>query len=150
MSGTGKRIIEFSRTIGAGSRLSIVGHLQKPFGYRIGKVLDQHAESATVEAARQDGRIVLRKEEIRRAIVRDEFVLHYQPQIEIATGQVIGLEALVRWQHPDRGLIFLTASLPHGEDRLIDELGWLAVNRGMSEVAQFCQRLRDSPHVVGE
>ena len=41
--------------------------------------------------------------ELRLAIARDEFILHYQPQIELATGALIGYEALVRWQHPQRG-----------------------------------------------
>ena len=43
--------------------------------------------------------------EMRRAIVRSEFVLHYQPQVEPGTGRVDAVEALVRWRHPERGLL---------------------------------------------
>jgi diguanylate cyclase (GGDEF)-like protein len=43
--------------------------------------------------------------ELRQAIQHDELVLHYQPKVALRTGEVIGVEALVRWQHPTRGLL---------------------------------------------
>jgi EAL domain-containing protein (putative c-di-GMP-specific phosphodiesterase class I) len=42
---------------------------------------------------------------LRRALERSEFVLHYQPRISLATGQIVGAEALIRWQHPERGMV---------------------------------------------
>lgn len=43
--------------------------------------------------------------QLRIALKHDQFVLHYQPQVDISSGRIIGVEALVRWQHPTRGLI---------------------------------------------
>ena len=53
--------------------------------------------------------------DLRRAIAEDELVLHYQPKVDVATRQVVGVEALVRWQHPERGLLMPAEFIPPAE-----------------------------------
>ncbi|MGQ3684578.1 MAG: diguanylate cyclase domain-containing protein [Candidatus Loosdrechtia sp.] len=63
---------------------------------------------------------------LRRALERKEFVVYYQPQVNLDTGKMTGMEALVRWQHPDEGIIFPSEFLALAEDTrqiiFIDEL----------------------------
>jgi diguanylate cyclase (GGDEF)-like protein len=53
--------------------------------------------------------------DLRLAVDRNEFILHYQPQIDLATGRIIGVEALLRWLHPQRGLV-LPGSFIHAAE----------------------------------
>ena len=63
-------------------------------------------------------------EQIRLALTREEFRLHYQPKVNLRTGQVIGVEALIRWQHPERGLLLPGTFLPAiADDPVSVELG---------------------------
>lgn len=63
--------------------------------------------------------------ELRHAVEREEFVVFYQPQIDLRGGEIVSVEALVRWQHPRRGLLrpeeFMQAALDTGLIRAIDE-----------------------------
>ncbi len=61
------------------------------------------------------GRLTL-VSELRRALARRELVLHYQPKAALQTGEVTSVEALVRWAHPDRGLVFPDAFIPVTEE----------------------------------
>ena len=139
LSGVGKRVMESAGQLAQVLGLSIVGHLQKPFqAGELKEVLQTFPRRSSSMVVNMSHQFAIQKEDLKNAIEHDEFVVYYQPQIDIASGSVIGVEALVRWQHPKRGLIFPDRFVGRMEKfGLIDELGWIIANRGMSEVGQF-------------
>ncbi|TVQ72754.1 MAG: EAL domain-containing protein [Oceanospirillales bacterium] len=74
-------------------------------------------------------------EHIRLALFRDEFVLHYQPKVNMRTGQIIGAEALIRWQHPEKGLLPPAAFLPFiEENRLVIDIGEWVIDTALNQI----------------
>ncbi|MDY7575528.1 EAL domain-containing protein [Actimicrobium sp. CCI2.3] len=74
-------------------------------------------------------------ERIQRAIIHREFVLYYQPKVNMRTGVVIGAEALIRWQHPEKGLLLPAEFLPLIEDHpLIVELGDWVIDNALMQI----------------
>ena len=74
-------------------------------------------------------------ERIRQGMVDDEFVLHYQPKVNMLTGAVIGAEALIRWQHPDTGLMAPGLFLPSIESHpLAIELGEWVIDSALIQL----------------
>jgi diguanylate cyclase (GGDEF)-like protein len=67
------------------------------------------------------------EQDLARAVAQGQLVLHFQPVIALATGRLAGLEALVRWQHPTRGLLMPDQFLPHAEESgaIVDIGAWV-------------------------
>ncbi|TXT36098.1 MAG: diguanylate cyclase/phosphodiesterase with PAS/PAC sensor(s) [Comamonadaceae bacterium] len=77
-------------------------------------------------------------ERIRQALEAGEFVLYYQPKINMQTGQLIGAEALIRWQHPERGLLAPGQFLPTIENHsLAVDLGEWVINQALGQMQDW-------------
>ncbi|WEJ72073.1 bifunctional diguanylate cyclase/phosphodiesterase [Pseudomonas sp. PSE14] len=73
--------------------------------------------------------------ELRRALRRDELELHYQPRLDLKDGHIVGLEALVRWRHPERGLLMPGDFVPLAEESgLIVPLGYWVISRALRDM----------------
>jgi diguanylate cyclase (GGDEF)-like protein/PAS domain S-box-containing protein len=80
--------------------------------------------------------------DLHRAIERDEFALLFQPIVELRTGRLAGFEALVRWDHPERGIISPADFIDLAEDTgLIVAIGELVMDRAMQQLAAWKHRL---------
>ena len=79
-----------------------------------------------------------RLEAIRSALDNHQFVLHYQPKVNMKTGKVIGFEALIRWQHPQRGLLTPIEFLPVIENNPVNiEMGEWVINAALAQISQW-------------
>ncbi|MES3006482.1 MAG: EAL domain-containing response regulator [Pseudomonadota bacterium] len=141
-SGVGSRVLDAASRSAAEHDLNIVGILSKPFKPSMLQSLlnvspaarrtadDEHGSLGLAES--QDARAV-HEAELQRAIEEDELFLVYQPKIDCLTNTPVGFEALVRWQHPQRGLIMPNDFIPMAESSgLIDPLTDKVVQKSLS------------------
>ena len=127
-SGMGSRVLEAAQRSALEHGLSILGVISKPISKEALHLLvgdgsecdqlpwieEQSAYGEVFEITRQD---------LQNALDRHEFILAYQPKIECRSGLTVGFEALVRWKHPDRGIVMPNDFIPLAENAgLIDPL----------------------------
>jgi diguanylate cyclase (GGDEF)-like protein len=95
-------------------------------------------EASMQEAAIERARV---ESELRVALQRQEFVLHYEPLVEAASGRIVGCEALIRWRHPERGMVSPGVFIPVAEETgLISPIGSWVLREACR---QFMQWQRD-------
>lgn len=96
-----------------------------------------HARAVRRMQIESDLRIALREKQI---------YVHYQPQVSLVTGQVVGVEALARWQHPEYGMVSPAEFIPIAEDsRLISELGRQVLQSACLQLAEWSAALPKRP-----
>jgi EAL domain-containing protein (putative c-di-GMP-specific phosphodiesterase class I)/ActR/RegA family two-component response regulator len=104
VSGADHKILKAAQELGKHRGLGVAGILHKPFGLDQVRSALTHVAQVTSPRSRRPAPIVPRSE-LEHGIANEQLVLHYQPQLNLHTCQLEGAEALVRWQHPERGLL---------------------------------------------
>ena len=122
VSGEDERILQSVEKLVRAHKITVLGHLSKPVTpERLSKLIELCAppHKDTLKAAKK----VYGQTELGAAIANGELVNHYQPKVAVATGEVVGLETLVRWRHPKDGLVYPDQFIGMAEQYgLIDDL----------------------------
>ncbi len=144
ISGHDIGVLHAAEKLGRAQKLEILDSLAKPVSLGLFRsILEKYAGNDTSED-QSESRAAIRKPgaaQLRQAIHDGQLVLHYQPQVEMKTGTLAGVEALVRWQHPDQGLIYPGGFIPLAEQKgLMGELSHWVVG----EVVRQEQLWRES------
>ena len=140
VSGENERMLQTAESLVRAHRVNLLGRLHKPVTRAaLGALLNAwvpHAPGKPLATKR-----VYAADELRAAITRGELVNHYQPKVAVATGQVTGVEALVRWRHPVDGMVFPDQFIGVAEEHgLIDDLTSVVLRDALAQTRRWRDR----------
>ena len=133
VSGEDQRVLQTAQKMVQEHGIPLLGRLGKPVAPEaLEEILDKWV------LPEQGGLKIYGADEVRNAIAAGELVNHYQPKVEVATGQVAGMETLVRWNHPQDGVIspaqFIGVAETHG---LMGSLTATVLDNALSEACAW-------------
>ena len=137
VSGEDVRILETAERLAGAHGLRVLGHLTKPVALQALEELLERWKSRALPRPVQHKKIY-GTQEVRRAIEQGELLNYYQPKVELATGALRGVEALVRWLHPEDGLVFPDQFIGVAEEHgLIDALTRVVLSQALSQAQRW-------------
>ena len=139
VSGEDERTLQSMRRLVQAHHIEVLGCLQKPVTPANLEVM-MEAWRMPAPAPRTMAEKTYYEEELRQAIKMKQLVNHYQPKVALSTGKVVGVEALVRWQHPTDGLVYPDQFIGIAEAYgLIDDLTYLVLKQALHDMATWKQ-----------
>ncbi|MBI1273379.1 MAG: EAL domain-containing protein [Alphaproteobacteria bacterium] len=130
MSGSDSRVLNSARRLGSAHGLDVFGVFEKP--------IDIGTLRGALDQLAQGGDQGMNAADIAQAISSGQIVMYYQPIVEIATRKVFGFEALVRWNHPVRGILqpsdFLDTA---AQDGMMEPIADFVIQAGVKEAAKW-------------
>lgn len=137
VSGEDVRILEMAERLAGAHGLHVLGHLTKPVAPQILQdLLARWRSRAPLQAVRS--RKTYDAQDVRRAIEQKELLNYYQPKVELATGELRGVETLVRWLHPEDGLVFPDQFIGVAEEHgLIDALTQVVLSGALAQAQRW-------------
>ncbi len=118
ISGTDTGVLHAAEKLGRAHNLEIIASLNKPIPIdRFQQLLALHMvdNRRLLPPSSQPANCEFTVSELHHAIHKGQLVMHYQPQLDMATGRFVGVESLVRWQHPTQGLVYPDSFIPLAE-----------------------------------
>ncbi len=145
ISGTDTSVLHAAEKLGLAYDLKILATLSKPIIIDKFRELLEQQKTISINSYFSNklasNNHLITSSELHHAIHNDQLVLHYQPQVDMVTGRLIGVESLVRWNHPDQGLIypdhFITLAEHNG---LINDLTHWVIDQSIHQEQQWQQQ----------
>ncbi|AKH19190.1 EAL domain-containing protein [Sedimenticola thiotaurini] len=134
ISGEDERILQTAKRLAEAHKLQVLGALRKPV---TPDQLKAVLKSAPKGSSRAPGKIYDAKA-LQKGLDNRELVNYYQPQVELVSGRLCGVESLVRWQHPEDGLVFPDQFIDTAEEHnLIDALTGQVLDMALQQAARW-------------